>query len=160
MKIVLDSTCLISLAKIGKLFLIKELFGTVYVAESVWRETTVTGKEGVDEIKSAKWIKMLPVQNHSTVEFLEIILDKGEAESIALAKEIKADLVVIDEKKGVEIAQRMKLNAIRTIAILMIAKKTGLIEDLKSILDVLRSRGFWLNDNEYQRILKEAGELK
>ncbi|MCK4296706.1 MAG: DUF3368 domain-containing protein, partial [Candidatus Marinimicrobia bacterium] len=86
-------------------------------------------------------------------------LDKGEAETIALSEEIGADLVLIDEHWARKIAEYKGLKYTGTLGVLLKAKKKGLIKELKSLLNELLKRGFWIGTELYNAVLKEAGEL-
>ena len=46
-----------------------------------------------------------------------------------------------------------------SVEILIIAKKLGMIEKLKPILDKLRNDGFWLSNNIYEKVIKKAREI-
>lgn len=72
-------------------------------------------------------------------------LDKGEAEAIALALELGADQVLIDERRGRRIAARLNLRYTGILGILVEAKNRGLISEVKPLLDALIDRaGFGL----------------
>jgi hypothetical protein len=86
-------------------------------------------------------------------------LDRGEAESIALALEIEADLVLLDEREGRHTAQRMGLHVIGVVGILIEAKASHTISAVCPYLDALRQRaGFYLSDSIYTYALSLAGE--
>jgi predicted nucleic acid-binding protein len=86
-------------------------------------------------------------------------LDRGEAESIALALELGANLLLVDERDARHIAQRLALPTIGVIGILFEAKSKGLIKPIRPHLDALRQvTGFYLKESLYQTILQQAGE--
>jgi len=86
-------------------------------------------------------------------------LDPGEAEAIALAKELKADLLLMDERRGRRVASRLGLRFVGLLGILVEAKHKGLIKAVKPILDSLITKaGFWLGNRLYTRILETVGE--
>ena len=92
MTIVSDASVLINLSKINKLELLRLLFKIVYLAPSVYHEIVVRGKEkeGSKEVKEAKWLRVRTPRDRLAVELLSSELDSGEAETIVLAKELKA----------------------------------------------------------------------
>ena len=102
MIIVCDSTILIGLVKIGKLDLLKEVFSRVFIPEEVFKEVVERGKgkPGSKVIKRAAWIEAKPVKDKIQVAFLLGSLEKGEAEVLVLAQELKADLILLDEEKA------------------------------------------------------------
>lgn len=96
--IIADSSCLIAISNIEELELLKELYSYITITPEVQKEF---GQPIPD------WILTEEVQNKKIVELLELDLDKGEASAIALAIEHEPSLLIIDEKKGRRIAQKM-----------------------------------------------------
>ena len=68
-------------------------------------------------------------------------LDAGEAAAIALARELGADSLLMDERKGVAIARGMGLVVERTPTVLAIAAERGLI-DLHAAFARLKATNF------------------
>ena len=100
------------------------------------------------------------MQNKNLVEALKIELDDGEAEAISLAIEQNADLLLIDERLGRNVASRFDTKCIGVLGIIVEAKSKGLIERVKPLLDDLRAKaGFWMSDSLYSKILEFAKEL-
>ncbi|MGB9768107.1 MAG: DUF3368 domain-containing protein [Dictyoglomus turgidum] len=157
MKIVANSSPLIALAKIKKLDL---LTYEIYIPRAVFEEITEIGKEYRDEL--LKWAKekVLNVENKKAVEYLEIILGKGEAEAIVLSEEIKADAILIDDLKAREIATLRGLKVVGTIGILLNAKRQGTITELKPLLDELIKNGIRISKELYEHALKLAKEIE
>ena len=127
----------------------------------MWREvvTNGVGQPGADEVEGAAWIQKHAVANSQLVHALEQDLDAGEAEAIVLASEIKADLLLMDERLGRETAHYLGLRYIGLIGILVEAKGRGFIGGVKPHLDALRDlAGFRIKDELYLRILQDEGE--
>ena len=145
-----DSSPLIALAKIGKLDILKELFGEIVIPEAVWYEVAVKGKgkPGAEDVRKAEWIKIREVEDRLSVEVLKSEIEVGEAEAIVLAKELNADLLIIDENIPRVIAESIGLRVAGSLAIIYIAKKRGLIkEDLDDIFRELKAKGIRFSDN-------------
>ena len=142
MKAVANSSVLISLSAIGQLDLLQERFSEILIPQAVWQEVVVKGKgqPGAQEIKSSGWIKVEKVKDRSLVRLLQVSLDEGESEAIALAREVNADIVLLDEKDARLTAQRIGLRVLGTIGVLIWAKKTGHILSLQEQLNALRDR--------------------
>jgi predicted nucleic acid-binding protein len=86
MIVVAGSSPLIGLCRIGKVQLLREVFGRVIVPEAVWREIVIdgSGKAGAAEMQEATWFEVVAVKsNLPAVPVLELVLDRGEAEAIA-----------------------------------------------------------------------------
>lgn len=161
MSIVSNASPLINLARIGKLDLLRQLYGELVIPEAVWHEVVVkgVGQPGVDEIKAASWIKTQQVANRQLVQALRQELDAGEAEAIALTIETKAELLLMDERLGRETARHLGLRYTGLIGVLIEAKHKGLISKVKPHLDALRDMaGFRVSDALYMRVLQDEGE--
>lgn len=86
-------------------------------------------------------------------------LDPGEAEAIALAKELVAHLLLMDEQRGRKIASRMGIERTGIVGILLIAKREGLILEIRMLLNKLfQETNFYGSGELYQQALKLAGE--
>ncbi len=94
MIVISNTTPLIGLATIQQFDLLRQLFGEVYIAQAVYNEAVVAGREAggaKQEVSAATWIKTVPVKDRLAVEVLLDELDLGEAETIVLARELSAD---------------------------------------------------------------------
>ena len=81
-------------------------------------------------------------------------LDEGESEAIALALEIRCNLILMDERLGTKIARTEGLSTIGLIGVLLLAKQKNIIPALK-----LKSKaGFWLGASLLEQVLHDAGE--
>jgi predicted nucleic acid-binding protein len=99
------------------------------------------------------------VQNQALVTALRGDLDRGAAETIALALELGADLTLLDEREGRHAAQRLGLRVVGVVGILLEAKANGKIDAIRPHLRALRqTAGFYLGEPLYQRALSLAGE--
>jgi uncharacterized protein len=157
MTVVSDTTALSNLLHIGKLTLLKDLFGQVLVPKAVLYELAavagfskqVTQADYIIEVQCEYILN--PLQHNEG-------LDVGEKEAISYAVDNAADLLIIDELNGRKVAVELGLQIIGTIGILVAAKRKKLIETIKQYLDDLRNNGFWISEKIYVEALKLANE--
>lgn len=162
MIVVSDSSVLINLAWINQLELLPQLYGRVIVPPAVWHEVVAVGlgRPGQAELRAAAWLQVGEPGNRPLVSALRRDLDAGEAEAIALCIEQGADLLLMDERIGRSAAQHFGIRVIGLVGILLAAKQVGMVEQVRSYLDLLRQEaGFYLSEPLYLRILADAEEL-
>lgn len=158
MIVVTNTTPIISLAAINRLDILEKMFGKIIIAEAVYNEIKAKRHYGYDEVDSP-FIEVKPIQGILYKDFLLSELDLGEVETIILAKELKADFVIIDELLGYKIANNVGLTATRTLSILLRAKQKGVVPALKPLLDEMIAKGRWYSDAVCHSVLIQAGEL-
>ena len=129
MKVVSNASPLINLAAIDELDLLRRLYGRITISKAVWTEIVRLGKgrPGSRAVRSAKWVRVKAVRDRSLVALLLEDLDPGEAESIALARELGAHLLLIDELRARRSAKLMGLRFTGLVGVLMEAARKGLI---------------------------------
>lgn len=161
MSIVSNASPLINLARIGHLDLLPRLYGELVIPEAVWREVVLegTGQPGAEEIKAASWIRVRSATNRELVQALQQELDAGEAEAIALALQVKAEFLLMDEHLGRDTALHMGVRSVGLIGVLLEAKRKGLVTHIRPLLETLRDvAGFWISEVLFQRVLQDEGE--
>jgi hypothetical protein len=157
MKVVSNTTPIISLASIGRLDILRMLFGEIIIPQAVYQEIKAKPSYAYWEIE-ASYIKVQSIQGQLLQNKLLISLDLGETETIILAQEIRADFVLIDENLAYKVAQQAGLNVVRTLSILLRAKQKGIVKQIKPLLDGLVANGRWYSLSVYESALKQAGE--
>lgn len=155
MIVITDSTSLISLARISKFDLLRELFGEIIVPQAVFDEVVHRGRNrpGQKEVENSPWIKAQAISDRLAVEALETDLGRGEAEVIVLAREINANLVLLDDGKARSKARALGLEVTGTIGVLLHAARAGRFRFIP-IFESLLASGFRLKKTEYERILE------
>jgi predicted nucleic acid-binding protein len=159
--VVSNTTPLIGLAVIGRFGLLRQLFDEIIIAEAVYHEAVVAGRDeggAKAEVSSATWIRVNTVRDQLAVNVLLDELDRGEAETIVLAQELRADWVLMDEKKGRRKLAQLNQAKIGTVGVLLKAKQLGVLDELGPSLNQLRSRGFSISDSVIRAVLEQAGE--
>src|SRR5947208_3422389 len=104
MIVVSDASPMISLAAIGRLDLLRSLYGTLVIPRAIYREIVEMGAglPGAVDVQQSDWIETRDIADPAATAALLGRLDRGEAEAIVLACELKADLLLMDERKGRE----------------------------------------------------------
>ena len=157
-RIISNTTPIISLLKVDKLNLLKELYEKVIVPTAVYLEIE-NGKEKpyYQDLTQIDWIEIRKIRDpDSRAYFLD--LDDGEAEVLILAKELNADLVIMDEIMGRRYSKQLEFNLTGTIGILLKSKEKGLIESIKDLLTELMKKGTWLSPKLISKAIKLANE--
>ena len=79
---------------------------------------------------------------------------------INLALELKADLLLIDERIGRQVAQHFQLPIMGLVGVLSLAKQKGFIENMQEILDrLIEEAKFRISPDLYREVLRNEGEL-
>jgi uncharacterized protein len=159
MIVVSDTSPILSLALIGRLELLRELYGTITISEAVRSEIISTDQGGAREVAQADWIITRPIDPDVVLKLLLREVDQGEAEAIGLALQLKADVLLIDERKARHLAAYLELGVVGLLDVLQEAKQRHFITSIKPVLDDLITRArFRLSHKLYQRTLFTAGE--
>ena len=162
--IISDASVLICLGAAQQLHLLREFYQEIIVPDAVWREVTAAtaARAGAKESLQARqqgWLKVQTPANHSLVASLQTTLGAGEAQAIALAAEVHARLLLIDESDGRKQARALGLVVTGTLGVLLLGKQSGRVSALKPILDVLiQQHSFRLARSLYEQILQQVGE--
>jgi len=137
------------------------LYGQVFIPPAVQAELL----EGVargdhPDLESAwGWITVQAPAPSGLLDALSTQLDPGEAEAIALAHELSADLLLMDERLGRKIAVQHGLEVAGVLGILLEAKALGHIPTVRPLMEQLRDRaGFWIGASLYAEALRLAEE--
>src|SRR5437588_8129610 len=139
MIVVANASPIINLAAIGRLALLEQLYNSIVIPQAVYHEIAVVGagEAGATEVQTLEWIETRQVADPTLVAALQMELDKGEAEAIALAVQLKADLLLLDERRGRAVASRLGISSIGLLGLFIEAKHKGLIPVVKPLMDDL-----------------------
>jgi hypothetical protein len=128
--LVSDTSVLSCLAELGELDLLRQLYGTVTITDSVQREAShAKAPVALQQFVAAswKWLVVLPdvqpyLQETGT-------LDPGEASAITLAWQHRcSSLLLIDEKRGRNVSSALGLRITGAAGVLTDAAAAGLID--------------------------------
>ncbi|RKU13713.1 DUF3368 domain-containing protein [Candidatus Poribacteria bacterium] len=162
MKVVTNSTPLIELSKIKQLNPLREVSGTILIPEEVYVEVVIDGigKQGAAEVKAAEWIQCQSVADKDQISILQTrhSLHLGESATIVLAKEVKAEQVILDDNAARREAVARGLPVIGTVGVFLVAKTQSVIPVVRPILDNLRAQGTRISHDLYYQVIAEADE--
>lgn len=156
--VISNSTVIIAFSIIEKLDILKNLYGEIILAEEVYNELLKGQNKPGSNISDFDWIKIKNSNNLVLIEYLSFNIHKGEAETISLAEELKADLLLLDDYWARKFAEYRGFKITGTVGILVKAKNEGLIPSIKPYLEKLNSCNFRISDELYTQALKIADE--
>jgi len=162
--VISDTSAITNLAAIHNLQLLLQLYSQVMIPEAVYRELADIDPPvpGTLEVQRASWLEVREIVNREVVECLqdEVRLDSGESEAIALALELNADLLLIDERRGRAKADRLGVRITVLLGILVEAKQKNLIVAVKPLIDELIAKSeFRVSSALYSQILNVVDEV-
>ncbi len=159
-KAICNTGPIIALSMIDRIDILRHIFEFIAVPEEVHKEILEGGatNAGLANYRKVKWIKVVALS--SPVDpLLRTSLDAGEAAVIGLARELNANVVVVDERKARKIARTVYgLHVIGSARILVEAKRRGLLDNIGSELQTMRDGGYWIGDSIVDAALKKGGE--
>ena len=162
MKIVADSSPLISCARAGKLALIRSVYPRILIPPAVYREIVMegAGRPGAEEVKAAVsvWIEIKEPGCENLVSEVKQRLGDGESEAIALAKELNG-YILADEGSAIAEARKRGVRVKSTLLMLLEAKEQGFISSVRVELGQLIDSGFRCSEALYQKVLALSDEL-
>ena len=161
MRILIDSSTLIALAKIGELGILKRIFGTIHITTKIKYEILKSDSPEEEIIKAAldTWIQVLDFKGEP-VEFRKYGLDLGEASLFLVAS--SNDRLIIDESNARRFAESKGLRYTGLIGLLVAAVKTNKIPDERAIeiLNKLAKGDFRLSSELYIWARREITKSK
>ena len=153
--VIADTSPVRYLTEIDLLDLLPRLFETVFIPSVVYEELlhasapeTVRTRLQVPPL----WLKVTPPV--PTTDPALLGLDEGEKAAIALGLSLQADLLLIDERMGVAVAQRKGLEITGTLGVLVMAAERG-FADLVDAFARLRRTNFHCSETLLQKLLAE-----
>jgi len=160
-KVVLNSSVIIALSTLGYFNKLKQIFKEILIAKAVYEEICIKGRGLIGERELLEAVKnniiiVKDVKNRLLVNALLDPLAMGEAETITLASEERADHIVIDDKLARRRTKSMKLNVIGTLRILRLMYDAKLIDkhELIKALEKLKETGFRISEDITNRVLR------
>jgi len=162
MLVVSNTSPISNLAIVGRLEFLRRRYAVVRIPQAVAEElAALTHPAGSLRIKAAfadRWLVVEPPDKTASPQ-LPFPLDPGETAAIALACQLKAGVLLIDEKRGREAARRCGLVVAGVLGELIHAKLAGWIPNVRDDLQRLRlDAGFFVDATVEKFILSQVGE--
>lgn len=147
--VVPDASNLIVLQKIGELYILQQLYGTIYSTKEVASEF---GLELPD------WIEIVSAQDKKHQRFLETQVDQGEASALAFASETEDCLLIVDDLKARKLTKQLNLKITGTLGVIHMAKEIGIIPFVRPVIDKLMATDFRISKRIVEELLKRNNE--
>lgn len=147
--IIADTSCLITLANIGQLALLRQVYGKVFITKEIAEEFG----PGLP-----KWLVVRTVRDDLKVRLLTLQVDTGEASALSLAIEIPGSTVILDDHKARKLASRLGVKYTGTIGVIVKAKVLGHLPSIRPVLARIKEVGFRISPELEAAALELAGE--
>ena len=159
MIVISDTSVITNLVAIHHLCLLQQFYDLILIPEAVYRELADIDPPvpGTVEVQTLDCLEVLFLRERTIADQLQnqFQLNPGESEAIALALEINADLLLIDERRGRAEATRLGLRLTGLLGMLVEAKQRSLIPSVKPLMDALiDTSAFRVSQPLYEQILQ------
>lgn len=157
MILVADASALIALATCNSLDLLEALFGNVLVPEAVYEEVAAQGKPQSARLRSYLQGKVRAVDMQHFI-YLDAFADAGETQAMLLYKEVAADYLLIDDRRGRKVAKINQIKTVGSMGVLLQAKRAGIISHVAPLIELITASPIFMSENLIQTVLELAGE--
>ncbi len=154
--VVTDAGPLMALGRQDLLGLMPALFQQVHVPEVVVRECLahpeLPDAKRIQRALSEGWLLVRQARPSDMRG-----LDLGERCAIAMALDLGAALLV-DDRAARRHAELLGLSVMGTLGVLVLAKRKGLVAEVKPLVEALRQGGHFVSQSALHAVLRVAGE--
>jgi predicted nucleic acid-binding protein len=157
MILVADASALIALATCDSLTLLEAIFGDVLVPEAVFSEVTALDKPQSVRLRSYLHGKVRAVDMQRYI-YLDAFADAGETQAMLLYKEVVADYLLIDDKRGRKVAKINQIKTVGSLGVLLQAKRAGLISSVAPLIEQIAASPVFISESLVETVLELAGE--
>lgn len=157
MIVVSDTSVLCYLVLIHKIQLLEHLYQQVFIPTVVRDELlhpSAPSEVSVWASNLPAWVNVRETQSQPDAALA--VLDRGEQSAILLAEELQAELILMDERRGRQLARSRGLRVTGLVGILDDAAGAGLI-NLSAVLAALQTTSFWVSPKLLQTLLEKHG---
>lgn len=157
MILVADCSALIALATCSALHLLDQLFGTVVAPEAVYREAVIGGKPQARQLQRYLQGRVRTIDPSYPV-LLDGVSDRGETEAMILYRQLVADRLLIDDRRGRRVARINGIEVIGSLGVLLAAKQAGYINAVKPYVLQMTASDIYVTSDLIAAVLEIAGE--
>ena len=157
MIVVADSSALIALAAAGHLDVLPQLFEAVQVPDAVRQEVDVPGQPYTGELRRFLQDRVTPVDIRLVV-LLDPSLGPGEMQAMALARQMQADVLLIDDLRARRVATANGFQVLGSLGALLLGKHRGLLSEIAPAILRMNQAGIRLAPALVDHVLRRAGE--
>lgn len=145
MKVISNSSPLIVLHNCNQLGILQQLFGEVLIPEAVYQEVVhnTGNRQQSEAVAHCDFIQVHPIPPQPFS--FSHKLDRAEVEAIILAASLKADYLLLDDKRAQKEARLQGITFIPTFAVLLKAAQKGLISDFEAVLTALQQNNIFIS---------------
>lgn len=162
--VISDSSPIIALVKKRELSLLKVLFNEIIIPKAVYEELTDNPEYQEDQRRHLQeeinlgWII---VRELKTLKYPDLNLGKGEIEAINACFEIDDAILLVDERKGRNIAKSLNITVLGILGVLALAKKKAFrtVQEIEDNLEILINQGFYLSSDVILGFLKKIRKI-
>ena len=158
-KVIVNATPLIILCHIGQLDLLKKLYAKIIIPQAVYQEVCAKHDSACQQVNdNLDWIQVCVVSHPAERKMYQAKLHAGEVEVMILAREMDADLLVIDDKAAKKTAKYLGFTVTGTLGVLLRAKRMGVVQEVRPLLQEIRKNGFYVSATVANMVLTASGE--
>jgi len=158
MIVVSDTSSISNLLMIGEIEILRRTFKEVLIPPAVYDELGRIEKHRLF-LEDSDWIMRVELSDPTLFNQIRQTLDLGESEAIALAVEVKADFLLIDEADGRAVAESLGINITGLFGVLIVAKEQGYISAVRPYIEKLTEQArFRASGRIVDTVLELAGE--
>lgn len=156
--LVADAGPIIALAAIRRFEILHQLADEVIVPRAVFAEVIAGApRAGAAELQGAVWVTVADGVADLVAAY-GLLVDRGEAEALAIAEARRDSLLVIDDLRARRIARRLGLRFTGTLGILARGKRARLLDRVRPEVQRLADAGFRIDDSLRDAFLESMGE--
>jgi len=120
LRVVSDTTTLIAFLGLGRLPVLKELFGKVAIPKAVYGELH---RKTIPPLK--EWTELIEIKDRRSYRSYRRVLGAGESEALCLCRQIGVDVILLDDRRARLVARRLALKSMGTLGVLLLARRKG-----------------------------------